>query len=664
MSQESNAFVTQVPFNRLVRSQSNVRRTGRDSEAHRKKVEGLAQSILAIGQLHNLVVHPEGEFLAVDAGESRLEAFELLVNAGKVAADYPVNVLVIDAGNAVVASLAENVQRTDMHPADELDAFLALTEQGWTIDSIADAFGVTPLVVERRLKLRAAAPELLDEFRAGKMSTDQLIALCSTDDHERQVTVWKRAQYDYARQPANLRQAVLGGEVRADRDLRVGFIGGISAYEQAGGGVRRDLFAESGVDVILTDPSLLDALVTAKLHEQAEEVGCEGWGWVEVWNGMDHTAYSRLGHAPKVRVELPVELQEELAALAAEQEELRNAIEELYNGEDELTDEETERLSAHESRVDQIENRQHEIETSARAYTPELRAVCGALVVYERGSATIHRGLVRTADRSAVNAVLGDGQSINGGRETAAAGRRADEISDALRKSLVGHRNLAAQYATAENPRAAKLLLICRMVADLRSQYGTVPTDLEVSRGWGARTNCPITDDAGIARAKEFEDLGGKLLEALPREMPMHEVWDALEAMEDSELDQLLAYAVARSVSLSEKPEGAAGAVTGRFLQAIELDMAAHFTPTASNYLGRVSKELIIEALAEAGKVEAGESERLLDMKKSALAAEAERRLAGSGWVPAVIRTAPVQAQGKAAKPKKNGRKAAAKASQ
>ncbi|MBD4165478.1 chromosome partitioning protein ParB, partial [Xanthomonas citri pv. citri] len=70
------------------------------------------------------------------------------------------------------------------------DAFSALVDENWTIDRIADAFGVTPLVVERRLKLAKAAPELIERFRAGELSTDQMIALCATDDHAVQVEVW------------------------------------------------------------------------------------------------------------------------------------------------------------------------------------------------------------------------------------------------------------------------------------------------------------------------------------------------------------------------------------------------------------------------------------------------------------------------------------------
>ena len=74
-------------------------------------------------------------------------------------------------------------------------------------------------------------------------------------------------------------------------------------------------------------------------------------------------------------------------------------------------------------------------------------------------------------------------------------------------------------------------------------------------------------------------------------------------------------------------------------LASLDFDMAAHFTPTAENYLGRVSKELIVDAVKEAGKLN-GEADKagLAAMKKSALATEAEKRLAGTGWVPKTIR--------------------------
>lgn len=43
--------------------------------------------------------------------------------------------------------------------------------------------------MERYLRLAATAPQLLEIFRQGELTTEQMIALCATDSYERQVSV-------------------------------------------------------------------------------------------------------------------------------------------------------------------------------------------------------------------------------------------------------------------------------------------------------------------------------------------------------------------------------------------------------------------------------------------------------------------------------------------
>jgi ParB family chromosome partitioning protein len=75
----------------------------------------------------------------------------------------------------------------------------------------------------------------------------------------------------------------------------------------------------------------------------------------------------------------------------------------------------------------------------------------------------------------------------------------------------------------------------------------------------------------------------------------------------------------------------------GALATVVSLDMTAHWSPTVRSYLGRVTKEGIIAAVREAVGVEA--AERIADMKKDAMAEAAEQLLAGTGWLPAVMRT-------------------------
>jgi ParB family chromosome partitioning protein len=63
---------------------------------------------------------------------------------------------------------------------------------------------------------------------------------------------------------------------------------GLDTYEAAGGGIRRDLFAEGDAGVYLTDAALLERLAQDKLAGIAAEVKAEGWAWVDATPGVTH----------------------------------------------------------------------------------------------------------------------------------------------------------------------------------------------------------------------------------------------------------------------------------------------------------------------------------------------------------------------------------------
>lgn len=665
---------TMIPLGKLTASAKNQRQTTKAPN-----VETLAASILSLGVLQNLVVsEAEDGTYPVHAGERRWTAMLLLVERGKLTLDYLVPCKVIPDAEATAASLAENMQREAMHPADEFQAFATLRNEGQSIDGIADAFGVSPLVVERRLKLTTAAPELLDAYRRDEISTDQLIALCATENHETQVRVWETyGDMSWANKPADLRRAVLGEEVDVSKDKRIEFIGGLDAYRAAGGEVRRDLFTGDGSGGFATDVVLLDKLVAERLEREAEAVRAEGWSWVDVWPVMDRTAFDRLGRAPKTPRALTeaeaatlARLEKERDDLNAEQEAMHAKAEEA--GRDDLTDDERERDDEIERRQWEITEEIEDLSENAATYSPDVIAKAGALVIFEGGKARIERGMVKTADRKAVAEAAGE--AVKGGRETEAAGRKdGSALSDSLRRSLLGHRNLAAQIETAKRPDVAKLVLGAWTVQYIRERIARgyrgigAPTNLHISEtACGTRNHHPIADDAGIAKAEAFAKECAEQVAKLPKDEDA--LWDALAAMSSEEIDALNAYGIALSVSLSTKHDD----LTAKLLGSLDFDMSAHFTPTAGNYLGRVSKELIVDAIKEGGKLN-GEADKaaLLGMKKSDLAAEAEKRLAGTGWVPKTIRApkpkkpAQPKAEAKAeakAKPAAKATKAPAKA--
>lgn len=630
---------TTLPLSALSLSAKNVRQNPGD-------VSALATSIALQGLLQNLIVSDNGDgTYGVDGGGRRLAAMQLLAAQGDIAADYPVPVRIVSESERTAASLTENVQREAMHPADEFEAFKRLADEGLTVDRIADAFGVTPLVVERRLKLAAAAPAILELFRADQITTDQVIALCSTDDHALQVAVWERngKLNSYSSSPAQLRRAVLESEITAD-DARVAFIGGVEVYKAAGGTIRADLFG--GVDgaVILTDAALVGQLVNDKLEAAAESVRAEGWGWVQVWQEWDYNEAHRLGTLPRANVgTLPADV----AAQRAAHDEARALAEHKIDQLDRLTDEEgrnytdaeREQIRAWEAERDAADAAVAAIDDAHRAYDPAVMALAGAVVGRCGPRLNIIRGQVRAADRKALAAL---GGKANGGRETEAAGRKSgDTVSDALRRSLLGHRNLAAQSVLASRPDVAKILQAVWAVHEIRGATARFVNRSNSALDWcitdrtsGTRCNHPITDESGKAAAEAFAEMCGMAVDELPEDDAS--LWGALAAMEPSQLDALITYSVAMALSLAPGHEG----ITGKVLEALGFDMADHFQPTHANYTSRVSRQLNIAALDEANAIK-GEEDRagLLAMKKDELARATASRLIGSGWVPAEIRT-------------------------
>src|SRR5204863_2833225 len=116
-----------------------------------------------------------------------------------------------------------------MHPADQFEAFAALVAEGQPVEDIAADFGVTPLVVQRRLKLANVSPRLLADYRADAVTLDQLMALAITDDHAAQ----EAAFYDspqWQRSPDALRDHLTSEEIDAGRDAVARFVG-MEAYE-------------------------------------------------------------------------------------------------------------------------------------------------------------------------------------------------------------------------------------------------------------------------------------------------------------------------------------------------------------------------------------------------------------------------------------------------
>lgn len=160
------------------------------------------------------------------------------------------------------------------------------------------------------------------------------------------------------------------------------------------------------------------------------------------------------------------------------------------------------------------------------------------------------------------------------------------------------------------------------------------------------------------ASALAIDDRHKSWAEDLPQDD--NALWDTLAALDGDSRAALLAHCVSFGVNaLYEKanPYGAGPSAQGirrrldqadRLARAVGLDMGkAGWRPTVDNYLGRVTRPRILDAVREAR----GEtSAQLIDhLKKSEMAKEAERLLDGAGWLPEPLRLASIGDDGNAA---------------
>ena len=209
-----------IPFNKLVLSQSNVRRIKAGVS-----VEELAEDIARRGLLQSLNVRPvldadgvETGMFEIPAGGRRFQALSLLVKQKRLAKTAPIPCIVRDAASEILAeddSLAENIQRVALHPLDQFRAFQALREKGQGEEAIAAAFFVTRQIVKQRLKLASVAPTLLDVYAEDGMTLEQLMAFTVNPDHARQVQVWDAVKNSWNKEPYAIRRMLTETSVRA-----------------------------------------------------------------------------------------------------------------------------------------------------------------------------------------------------------------------------------------------------------------------------------------------------------------------------------------------------------------------------------------------------------------------------------------------------------------
>src|SRR5216684_1000470 len=170
---------------------------------------------------------PLNKLVLSQSNVRRFQALQLLAKQKRLAKNAPVPCVVREASTEILAeddSLAENVQRVPLHPLDQFRAFQTLRQKGQSEEDIAAAFFVGVNVVKQRLRLAAVSEMLLDVYAEDGMSLEQLMSFTVTTDHARQEQVWEALQRSYSQEPFQIRRMLTERTVRTS-DKRALFVG-------------------------------------------------------------------------------------------------------------------------------------------------------------------------------------------------------------------------------------------------------------------------------------------------------------------------------------------------------------------------------------------------------------------------------------------------------
>jgi len=602
--------IINIPLSKLAPWKGNVRKT-----QNKGFIAELAASIKAHGLQQNLIVFKDGQKYAVIAGGQRLKALQQLAKEEVIEAGYPVPCKVTAAAaDGTELSLAENVVRDNMHPADQFEAFCKLVDKGATVTDVAARFGITETLVQQRLKLARVSPVILKAYRKEELNLEQVMAFTITDDHEAQEHVFSHFRNSRHADPRGIRDALTENDIAAT-DKRVTYVT-LAAYEKAGGALKRDLFTDDKHGIFILDTALLDRLVTEKLERAATVIRKEGWKWVEIIPEFSYEEKSKFQRRYAELEPLPPKQQAKLDQLQQEYDSLCDQWSD--SSEDE---EQPARLAELEEIIGNLNDRDE-------IWIPETLAIAGAVVsIGYNGRTDVDRGLVRPEDAPKRTA---KGKS-SGPEEDGKP--QPTTFSAALIESLTLHKSAALSAELISRPDIALAAVVHALASKILLGSPAIDTSLQINALQQPFRN--LKDSLALNYIQSERQTWGSVIPGTSEAL-----WTWCLDQDQTRLLDLLAFCTATTVNAvqckPDRPDAQRLENSKALAEAVHLDMLKWFFPAADNYFSRISKPQILEALREArGTAPAPAWEKL---KKPELAILAEQEVAGKNWLPEPLR--------------------------
>jgi ParB family chromosome partitioning protein len=630
----TTTITTTLPYAKLIQSDINARKRIPD-----RHVAAVAASIAEHGLIHPLVVSPatpKKTKYAVHAGGARWRAFGLLIETGKLPKDHPIEVKIYDNEIAALRqiSLAENLIRENMSPAEECLAYRDIIADGATAEDVARRFSVTVRHVQGRLRLADLAAPIFDALAEGKITLDVASAYGSTGDQVRQLAVWEAVSGTWqANNTDAIRRSIAASSLRAADPVAL-FVGEAD-YTGAGGTIERDLFSEEG-KAAWTNGDLVRELAMSKIQHEAE-IAALGTklGWVRPLLTTSVGSRDTEGlHRYYPRYEDPSpEAQARIAEIDAKLVELEDASDAAMDAGDASEDyTEYDQLQAE---MEALSEERDGLSRGAEIIPDEDRPHVGSFLHLDADGVPVLSGDYYTTvkpQRKAADASSTSEPSSSTEEEPGAL-QDDDALPRSLGEQLAKDRRDILALHIAMDPALALDLAIFNLSRDLAGHLGYN------SSGCSIR----ITD--------RFEPAGLKDIPDAPAGIELAAIHDGLEsdwargyddfgsfmafrALDEDVKANWLAFAVSQSLRASLSGGDRDNEFQTQLGALIGIDTAQHWRPSAERFFDRLKKATILNIL---GSIDPTMPGRYATSKKSELSAAAAKLCSGEAIVePAV----------------------------
>lgn len=178
---DEGELISEIDINLIIPNREQPRK-----HFNQEKIQHLADSIAELGLLQPVVLKRNGAYYEIIAGERRFRALKLL--------DYKkVPAIIKDVDDYTIAQLAliENVQREDLNPIEEGNAYQRLiNEYQVTQDKLSKIVGKSRSYITNMMRLLKLEPSIQEAIIGGSISNGHGRAILSLDSFKQQITAF------------------------------------------------------------------------------------------------------------------------------------------------------------------------------------------------------------------------------------------------------------------------------------------------------------------------------------------------------------------------------------------------------------------------------------------------------------------------------------------